>query len=441
MRDKKAINIVLGLLQQFSEGKLVSLNNEQRQNALIVKYFNEIIRFWSKLNFLIKKTLRSLKPSKQVNHLENAIYFYSTYRLKMENATVESILNELMDFKDPNIHAFLNQLNTFSWKRAFENKSEEEILSIKEAIPSFFIEHLLPVMSMDFLKENIQFLNDMTKLENFTVRFNDLFEDVSRHMLIEKILASLKKEGLTLTQDREISEIYHAPINRKKKIIQNEWYKKGNIIVQDKASAIVVKILDPKPNEIICDMCAAPGVKTSMIAQFTDNQARIIAGEYLPERAFQSKNWLKHLNVQNKSLIATDSIEFPVRFEEKFDRVLLDAPCTGSGTFLVNPELKWRQGENFLHQNVVLQKKLLIKAIKLLKPNGILVYSTCSLYPEEGEYQIREIIDKLMPLDILQWTSPSYKIEGLPLPGTGRLFPSTHRTQGFFIGKFKKKEI
>ena len=77
----------------------------------------------------------------------------------------------------------------------------------------------------------------------------------------------------------------------------------------------------------------------------------------------------------------------------------------------------------------------------MLKPNGILVYSTCSLYPEEGEYQIRERLNKLEPLDISQWTSPSYKIEGSPLPGSGRLFPSIHGTQGFFIGKFKKKGI
>jgi 16S rRNA (cytosine967-C5)-methyltransferase len=358
----------------------------------------------------------------------------------MENATVNYILKELKHLKDQNIKAFLNQLSTFSWKRALEEKSSIQRLSIMEAMPSFFIERLLPVMSMEFLKENIQYLNDLTKYEKFSIRFNDLFEELPRGILFEKILTSFKKEGLGLLQDREISEIFHAPITQKNKIIQNEWYKKGYIIVQDKASAIVVKILDPKPNELICDMCAAPGVKTSMIAQFSNNRARIIAGEYLPQRAFQCKKFLSSLNVKNQALITTDSIEFPVRFEEQFDRVLLDAPCTGSGTFLANPELKWRQSDKFLHQNVVLQKKLLNTAIKMLKPNGVLVYSTCSLYPEEGEYQVRERLNSIKPLDISQWTSPSYNIDGSPLPGTGRLFPSIHHTQGFFIGKFKKKE-
>ena len=432
------IDIVISLLTQFLDGKHTSLIEKYRTNPQIVHYYKEIIRYWSKLNFIINKTLRSMGKTAKIRHDERAAYLYSTYRLKMEKATIDSIVKELKISKESFIHSFLNKLSTFSWKRAFEDKSEEETLSIEEAMPSFFIERLLPVMSLDFLKKNIQFLNDIKKSEDFTVRINDLFGKISRPILIEKIMASLKNEGLDIKQDREISEILHVPINRKNIIIQNEWYKKGNIIIQDKASAVVVKILDPQPNELICDMCAAPGVKTSMIAQFTNNRARIIAGEYLPERAFQSKKLLKHLNVQNNALISTDSIEFPVRFEEQFDRVLLDAPCTGSGTFLSNPELKWRQGEKFLHQNVVLQKKLLAKAIKLLKPHGILVYSTCSLYPEEGEYQVSEIIKKLKPLNILKWTLPSYKINGSEIPGTGRLFPSIHKTQGFFIAKFQK---
>ena len=432
------IDIVISLLTQFLDGKHTSLIEKYRTNPQIVHYYKEIIRYWSKLNFIINKTLRSMGKTAKIRHDERAAYLYSTYRLKMEKATIDSIVKELKISKESFIHSFLNKLSTFSWKRAFEDKSEEETLSIEEAMPSFFIERLLPVMSLDFLKKNIQFLNDIKKSEDFTVRINDLFGKISRPILIEKIMASLKNEGLDIKQDREISEILHVPINRKNIIIQNEWYKKGNIIIQDKASAVVVKILDPQPNELICDMCAAPGVKTSMIAQFTNNRARIIAGEYLPERAFQSKKLLKHLNVQNYALISTDSIEFPVRFEEQFDRVLLDAPCTGSGTFLSNPELKWRQGEKFLHQNVVLQKKLLAKAVKLLKPHGILVYSTCSLYPEEGEYQVSEIIKKLKPLNILKWTLPSYKINGSEIPGTGRLFPSIHKTQGFFIAKFQK---
>jgi 16S rRNA C967 or C1407 C5-methylase (RsmB/RsmF family) len=87
----------------------------------------------------------------------------------------------------------------------------------------------------------------------------------------------------------------------------------------------------------------------------------------------------------------------------------------------------------------VLQEKLLKSAINLLKPSGILVYSTCSLYPEEGEYQVLKILNHLIPMELPTWFSPSYKIDNQDIPGTGRLFPATHHTKGFFIAKFKKK--
>ena len=118
----------------------------------------------------------------------------------------------------------------------------------------------------------------------------------------------------------------------------------------------------------------------------------------------------------------------------------LDAPCTGSGTFLTNPELKWRQNQKFLNQNIVLQRKLFETALKLLKYEGIIVYSTCSLYPEEGEHIIMNFLKDLDPQMLPDWISPSYSINGSKLPGTGRLFPAIHHTKGFFIGKFKKKE-
>ena len=168
------IDIVISLITQFLEGKFTSLNGQYRENPHIVHYYKEIIRYWSKLNFIVNKTLRSMGKTAKIGHDESAIYLYSTYRLMMENATIDSIVNELKLSKESNILSYLTKMSTFSWKRAFEEKSKEEILSIEEAMPSFFIEHLLPVMSLDFLKKNIQFLNDVKKSEVFTVRINDL---------------------------------------------------------------------------------------------------------------------------------------------------------------------------------------------------------------------------------------------------------------------------
>ncbi len=361
---------------------------------------------------------------------------YVTYRILWENASNSILIKELKGFSIN----FLKNVRSFSWKKNLKNKDEFEKLSICNAVPSFMVNHLKNFMDSESMAENINAMNGLIGNIEVSIRVNNLISDYKKEDLSLKIKESFGQNKIIFHEDQHLSELIIVRLNSKKKVLNNSWYKKGYLIFQNKASAAVVQTLSPKKEDLIFDMCAAPGVKTSQIAQYMENEGRIIAGEFLGKRMNALKKLLKDLNVLNCFLINLDSIEPPFRFENYFDRILLDAPCTGSGTFLNTPELKWRQDENFLHQNTVLQKKLLKTAIKLLKPNGILVYSTCSLYPEEGEYQILDNLDKLQPLPLPDWFSPSYVIEDSILPGTGRLFPSTHQTQGFFIGKFKKKQ-
>ena len=361
---------------------------------------------------------------------------YVTYRILWENASNSILIKELKGFSIN----FLKNVRSFSWKKNLKNKDEFEKLSICNAVPSFMVNHLKNFMDSESMAENINAMNGLIGNIEVSIRVNNLISDYKKEDLSLKIKESFGQNKIIFHEDQHLSELIIVRLNSKKKVLNNSWYKKGYLIFQNKASAAVVQTLSPKKEDLIFDMCAAPGVKTSQIAQYMENKGHIIAGEFLGERMNVLKKLLKDLNVLNCFLINLDSIEPPFRFENYFDRILLDAPCTGSGTFLNTPELKWRQDENFLHQNTVLQKKLLKTAIKLLKPNGILVYSTCSLYPEEGEYQILDNLDKLQPLPLPDWFSPSYVIEDSILPGTGRLFPSTHQTQGFFIGKFKKKQ-
>ena len=405
-----------------------------RKNTKVVHYYKEIIRFWNKLNFIVKKTLID-SNSLESNKLPE--YIYVIYRILWENASEEAIVSELkvIDKK------FLKRVRTFSWNKALANKDEKEKISISEAVPSFMIDHLLPVMNVEFLRTNTDFMNGLRKKIEITARINHLYGKITPEVLSKQIRDSLKNKKIRFRRDPDILDLLRIPLSQKKKVIENPWYQKGSLIFQDKASAAVIQALSPRQEDSICDMCAAPGIKTSLIAHYMNNNGHIIAGEFLTERIKMMRPLLKHLNVLNVHIINTDSIIFPIRFQNYFDRILLDAPCTGSGTFLTNPELKWRQNEKFLYQNVLLQNKLLESALKLLKPNGILVYSTCSLYPEEGEYQILDFMDYLEPLELPKWFSQSYKINNNAIPGTGRLFPSLHHTQGFFIGKFKKKEI
>ncbi len=417
------IKTIITLLEKFIEDKSVTLNKlEYRQVPKIFHYYNEIIRYWSKLNYMINKTFRSLDTKDVKNNLELAKCLYSAYRMLWEDAIPEQILTEI-SLRNPQI---LARLKTFSWEIALEGKTTLEKLSILYAMPSFLIRKLLGVMNEEFLRQNLRALNNHKKKEFFTVH-------------LSKYTKNSIKDSKMFHKDSHLPHLYHIPLSRKSQFVTSTLYTSRDMIILDKGSAAIVNILSPMKGEKILDMCSAPGIKTSLISQYTETNAQIVAEEFLTERMQQMRKFIKKIVTKNLYLLNNDSIQPPLRDNILFDKILLDAPCTGSGTFLSNPELKWRQTEAFLHQNIVLQRKLLKTALSRLKSNGILVYSTCSLYPEEGELQILEILDKVEPLRIPKWFSPSYEVSGKVIPGTGRLFPSIHNTQGFFVGKFKKK--
>lgn len=429
---------VLGSLTNYFEEKVPKIASTFT-HPKITHYYNEIIRFKSKLNFIINKTFRSLKRPIHISIPDKARHFYATYRVFWESASIDEVIMELKVLDDDALFlSFLKQLYSFSWKKALEGKSEIEKLSLEEALPTFFIKHLLPVMSLESIRKNAIKMNDFNKTSDCTMRYNTLIEIERNKVGFENVEHYLSKNGINYKKDGDFPELIHVPLHQKDIIIKSPFYKEGSLIFQDKASAVVVHLLDPKPGDFILDMCASPGMKTSLIAQYSHNKALIIAGEFLFYRAIESKKLLKHLNVSYCNIVNADGIQFPIRFNKRFDKILLDAPCTGSGTFLSNPELKWRQNKAFMYQNMILQEKMLDNALELLKTSGTLVYSVCSLYPEEGELQVQKIINRVEAFELPEWLSPGYSINETRLLGTARLFPSLHGTQGFFMSKLRK---
>lgn len=427
--------ILLGLLTEFIKDKTKIIQVNFIHNPLVVHYYNEIIRYWNRLNYAINKSLRSLDNLDVENYIEKAKILLLAYRILYEKANID-LLKEELNLNDK-YDKIINRIITFSWDYALKDKSDIERLSLREAIPTFFIKCLTPVMEKKNIVENIRQMNK-----------KDINDDISfsiNNFLVDKdLLLSIKNEfkalEIKIRKDHHIPFVYHTSLVNKKKIILSKWYKENKLIFHDRASAAVVHLLSPQPNELIGDLCAAPGIKTNLILNITKNQSRIIALDFNRSRITIAKNLLSSFSALNYFLINADSINLPIRPQNYFDKILIDAPCTGSGTFLINPELKWRQNTKFLHQNLIIQEKLIKSGLNYLKDNGILVYSTCSLYPEEGELQIMKFREVLEPLDIPKWFSPSYKVNNAELKGTGRLFPAIHKTQGFFVGKFKKKK-
>lgn len=437
-----SLRLLIDRLYDFYKGDILTLESYLLSNSFIVHYFYQIIRFWNTINYIIKKNLRFIN-TKYPKEKEISLYFYSVYRIKWEKSSSSVLLNEIKDGeihfhnnkRSNNFKKFISKLETFSLDIALKNKNEMEKLSIQEAIPTFFLGKLNTVMKLSFLRQNIKEMNKEREISD--IRINMLKSSMKNSDVLKNLRNELTKNNEFFLQDDSISYLYYS--KNKSNVLDTKWFKEGFLTFQDKGSILIVEILNPKKDDFILDMCAAPGMKTSLIAQKMQNNGKIIVNEFLESRAYDTKQLLKKFNVLNTYLLNSDSISPPFRKCTQFEKILLDAPCTGSGTFQSNPELKMRQNSQFLHQNVLLQEKLIKSAKMFLKPGGQLLYSTCSLYPEEGEFQVINNMQDLIPMTLPDYLSKSYLIEGKPIKGTGRLFPAIHKTNGFFIAKFKKK--
>ena len=225
-----------------------------------------------------------------------------------------------------------------------------------------------------------------------------------------------------------------------KEIERLDIYQQGMIYLQSLSSMIPALILDPHVNEDILDMAAAPGGKTTQIAALTSNQARLTVTEAHKIRAEKLKFNLNKQGVKNASLIIKDARQLDDFF--RFDHILLDAPCSGSGTFIFNEPKSYQTfSKELVNRSVKLQRELLDKAIKLLKTGKTMVYSTCSIMPVENEEMIKSVLKRnqveLVPID----DSMYQHIPKLPteIEGTLLIKPTPYY-EGFFVCKLKKKQ-
>jgi len=431
-------------LKQFLEEKYTSLTDSIRKDRVAFHYYKEIIKFWNKINFILSSTISALKYKKKISLEIKSFYLLLIYRYIWEQTSLQKILKDFAPFfqgrkfelEKEQIIEFYNKLTTFSWRKALKNKSKLEKISIKKAIPTFFLKRLLPYISENSLLENIEAMNNQEDLDIglFLIKHKQSQE------IKDEIKQYLTHSNILYKEPNKIGSLLTISYKNVSNILESNFYKKGEILLVDKGSVFIAQLLANAEKGIILDMCASPGIKTILLSNFASTSDKIIASDFNLSRVFELVNLLDFYNISDIYTLNTDSIDFPLRKNLQFENILLDAPCSGSGTFSSNPELKWRQKRSFLYQNIILQEKLLNSAIKMLKPGGNLIYSTCSLYAEEGELQIKKFLEKFIPIELPEIFQSSYKIDGKTLDGTGRLFPAIHRTKGFFVGKFKKKE-
>lgn len=214
----------------------------------------------------------------------------------------------------------------------------------------------------------------------------------------------------------------------------SEMFRQGFFVVQDESAGIAVRLLDPQPGDRVIDLCSAPGGKTTYIGELMKNVGEIIAVDQYETRLNLVKNACQRLGIINAHFVTADSSEIAL---PPGDKVLVDAPCSGLGVFAKKPDSKWRREAEDLDTLCKLQRKILDNAASMVKPGGVLVYSTCTTEPEENLGVIRPFLDHHPEFTV---DSPSQFVDSRLVHSEGfvETFPHRNAMDGAFSIRLKK---
>lgn len=308
-----------------------------------------------------------------------------------------------------------------------------EDIEVKEGFEDRF-KNLLGERYEEFMKYSLTFLKRSIRVNTLKISVDELKEK-----LLEKgySLESIPwcDEGFWIEHREEDRYDFGNMIE----------HKLGYIYIQEAASMIPPIVLNPKPNDIVIDMAAAPGSKSTQIASYMKNKGVLVSNDPNYKRLKALGLNLQRCGVLNSVITSQDARYI----KGKFDKILLDAPCTGSGTIRKSLSTLQKWNEGGINRLSKLQKSLILTAYDNLKKGGTLVYSTCSLEPEENEEVINFLLMKrenvkICDIDLnINKSKSILEFEGKKydksISKTMRLYPQDNDTEGFFIAKIKKK--
>ena len=348
-----------------------------------------------------------------------SLLLMSVYQLVYLNIPDYTVVNEAVNIAntlDKMVGSFVNAvLRNFlrNELRSFEGLEDVKLLSVKYSYPTWLIAYLLKDYNYETVVKILEFNDDV---KHDAIRVNTL------KATTEEVTEVLNDEKIPYQQ----SDLVNDGLIVEESMVNHELFKEGKITIQDIASQMVTEIANPEMDSTIIDLCSAPGGKAAHLAAWMNNTGTIYACDiYLHKIKLMEKN-LKRLGVTNTQVELIDARKVKnVVKQESFDYVLADMPCSGLGVMSHKCDLKYNITYDSIKEIIALQKEILDASYPLIKKNGYLIVSTCTINKSENEEQIAWLIKKY----------PNLKVEY-----EKTILPYEYGTDGFFICKLKKEE-
>ncbi|WP_017437134.1 16S rRNA (cytosine(967)-C(5))-methyltransferase RsmB [Saccharococcus caldoxylosilyticus] len=256
---------------------------------------------------------------------------------------------------------------------------------------------------------------------------------------VEEAMERLRQEGMEVARGEVAAEAIRA---EKGNLAHTAVFREGLITIQDESSMLVARALGPKEGERVLDSCAAPGGKSTHIAELMDSTGQVISVDIHDHKVKLIEEQAKRLQLTNISTYVLDSRRLGERFEkESFDKILVDAPCSGFGVIRRKPDIKYAKTEEDIPSLIELQQEILRAVAPLLKRGGTLVYSTCTIDRGENEEVIAQFLKhhpEFAPDETMQERLPE-KVQPYVRNGQLHLLPHYFGSDGFFIASLRKK--
>jgi 16S rRNA (cytosine967-C5)-methyltransferase len=407
---------------------------DRKAIGLAHRLVSETLRRKNQIDFLLNSVLapRSLSDFKLGARAFLRLYVYETKLAdgNLVNAVKIAKMGRSIlgwwDLKDA--EEVLGEILSVNPESALKGLEETEKIGLQTYHPTWFVKYCFRLLGR---AEALRFLEKSAEIPPVYVRLNTLKTPQ------EALLKKLEDEKIVLEKVQQLKHTYRL-VESSKPLIRTQSFGQGLFYIQDKASCLAAEIANPKPDTTVIDVCAAPGAKTTYLAQLMENRGTIISVDYSKRRIRVWKRETERMGANiAQPLVADARKTLPLNVSA--DLVILDPPCTSTGTFGKTPDAKWRLTKRSMLGMAKIQGEMMEQCAEYAKKGGFLIYSTCSITVEENEMVIENFL-KQHPEYKLVDTVPKIGLPGLRgLTKCQRLYPHLHECNGFFVAKLMKE--
>jgi 16S rRNA (cytosine967-C5)-methyltransferase len=408
--------------------------------ALIYQLVYGVLRWQGKIDWVLKQFSRipleklSLRTLFVLRLGVFQILFLSRIPISAAvNESVKLAKSGREPWTAPFVNAVLRSLDRAREGLSFPSKEDPvSFLTVNFSHPAWLVKYWLEAFGFE---KTLALCEFNVQIPPNTIRTNT--SKISRQQLIK----SLKSKAVS------VEATHYSPAGvriegPRRPLIEDEWHQQGYFQIQDEASQMIAAILDPKPGERILDLCAGAGGKAGHLAQLMNNQGNIMAVDLHPKKIKALMENAGRLGIGIIQGQAGDGLREDLfsKTARVFDRILIDAPCSGWGVMGRNPDLKWRLGPEDSTRLAQMQNKFLQNGAGWLKSKGILVYCTCTLSREENQEVIQKFLKEHRDfvLEDVSAFLPEPARELTDSQGFFQTWPPVHKMDGFFAARLKK---